>query len=971
MGKVSFISCFLFCLAAFAGMAQQNTDSLTWLLRKENNDSLKCVIIMDMVTDFQQRGVNDSTIYYGRKLAGLAEKTDNISYHIKACRALGYAYRRIGQIDSSFWNFHKGVSLCRPGVDNLTKASILNGIGIVYLETALYDSAYTYFLKTIAVLEILDKPLYIAKTKNNIGNIFWHRDDFKKALQYYQEALDVGRNFNDSLGIPIALINVANSYKQLGRADTALTIMNEALSIYRIRGDMKGEALASSNLAYIRMDRKEYAQALVAARHSLALNEKIGAEMQKAGSFQSIGMIQVELKNYDEAIRAFKQGLEIADKLSSKDISLDTHRGLLNAYKGMGNYKEALRHAEQMKAIKDSLFNEGKNKLIAEYEARYESEKKNKELAMLYKGTELQESELKREKLVQNMLIGGGVLLIVVSIILFRSYRLRQEEKRKLLDRQLRQEKSEAERLQELDEAKSRFFANIAHEFRTPLTLIQAPAEMIREETDESRSKEHAEVIMRNASRLLSLVNQLLDLSKLEAGMIQLQAVKDDFVTFAEGCTYAFESLAEENDIRLTFESNVRELKADFDPEKCVIILNNLISNALKFTSPFGEVHVAVSRVMSAQPVVQVTVRDSGIGMDESLLPNIFDRFFQADDSLTRKAQGTGIGLALVKELVELHHGGIEVSSSPGKGTTFILWLPQHQENAVEKTSSGKTPADESVMWPDQDAKEFPSGSHANHNQEELHEHTVLVVEDNKEVRRFIIDMLRGHYQVLAAENGVEGLAKAIEHVPDLIISDVMMPEMDGYTYCREIKNDDRTSHIPIILLTAKAGTESRVEGLEIGADDFLSKPFHGKELLARIKNLIHIRKQLQRKYCLSGNEALLAKKENKFITQLKEAIEAHIDEEEFSVDELATAVGMSRTQIHRKLKALTDQSTTQFVRQYKLEKALVMLRTRDYNVSEVAFSLGFNSLAYFSTSFTQHFGYTPSEASKKLNTLT
>ncbi len=667
------------------------------------------------------------------------------------------------------------------------------------------------------------------------------------------------------------------------------------------------------------------------------------------------------MKNYREAIAALKRGLEITDRLHLRYVASNIHEELIDVYKAQGNYREALRHAELLKEISDSIYNEDKSKLIAEYEARYESEKKTKELAVLYKNNELQESELRGKTLQQNALIGGSVLLAIGGFAFFRVYRSKQEQKRKWLDQQLEYEKKEAGRLQELDEAKSRFFANIAHELRTPLTLIQGPAEILWEESREPGAKDNAQLILRNASRLLSLTNRLLDLTKLEAGMVELQPRRLDFITFAKGCVYSFESLADENDITLAFKSDDDALEMDVDPEKCAIILNNLLSNAIKFTPPFGRVSVKLHRVAADSPFVRITVEDSGIGIDERSLPNIFDRFYQVGDSPGRPVNGTGIGLSLVKELVELHGGRIEVTSSPGTGTIFTLSLPQRHANA----HVAPAPAAVIEEIPAEQTESFTSTPTEPSHPIVVHDHTVLVVEDNEEVRRFIVGILAQFYQVLEAKNGREGVAVATDTIPDLIISDVMMPEMDGNEYCRTIKSDDRTSHIPVILLTAKAGIESRLEGLEFGADDFLAKPFHGKELLTRIRNLIQVRKQLQLKYSESGNGVANPPMENRFITKLKEVIEEHIDQE-FSVDDLARAIGMSRTQIHRKLKALTGQSTTQFIRRYKLDKALVILQAGDLNVSEVAFRLGFSSLAYFSTSFAQHHGYAPSEAGKR-----
>ena len=938
--------------------AQEKLDSLRSLFRIENDDSIKCSILNQMLPMMRMAGSIDSAIHYGHQMRTLAKSSDINYYEMRASVANGLTYATIGLTDSVIFNYKRAIAVSRPGVDDFLKASVLNSLGVTFFENDLYDSSYHYYLRTIALLEELNQPRYVARTKNNIGNIFWQRKDYRKALKYYKEALADTRKLNDSLGMPSTLTNIANSYNKFGERDSALLAMNEAIALYRNQENKKGEALALGDIVFIYNEKGEYDKALVAANRSIALNQETNSDRQMAHSYLSLGAIHTHMRNYDKAIEAYNKGLDVTNRLDLKSIGFSLHKHLVNVYKIKGNYERALTHSERMIMLSDSIFTSDKNELIAKYEARYESEKKSRELTLLQKNQELQESELRRKTLQQNALIGTGALIAVAGTALFFVYRSRQEQKQTLLDRQLAYERMEAGRLQELDEARSRFFVNIAHEFRTPLTLIQVPAEQIHEESKETDSKENAHLILANASRLLSMTNQLLDLTKLEAGMVKLQPVRRDLIAFAKGCVFSFESLADEKDITLSFEANEDVLEMDFDPEKCATILNNLVSNALKFTQPFGNVTVNVNHNSLRPSMTSISVSDSGIGIDAQSLPKIFDRFYQVKDS-NMSYGGTGIGLAFVKELVELHGGEIEVASKPGEGTTFSLTLPRLQPGTVEPVNAAISETASPAY--DQSSDE-PSMARTPKLE---HENTVLVVEDNNEVRNFIAGMLRQYYHVLEAEHGKQGLVIAGEHIPDLIISDVMMPEMDGYEFCREIKKDFRTSHIPVILLTAKGGTDDKVESLELGADEFLSKPFHRKELLARMNNLIRIRRQLQLKYNGSNDRIIHPVKESKFIVTLKRITEQNIENANFSVDDLSREAGMSRTQIHRKLKALTGQSTTQFVREYKLGKALTLLESGGQNVSEVAFTLGFSSLAYFSTAFTQHYGYAPSQVGK------
>lgn len=559
---------------------------------------------------------------------------------------------------------------------------------------------------------------------------------------------------------------------------------------------------------------------------------------------------------------------------------------------------------------------------------------------------------------------------------------------------------------EETDKMKSRFFANISHEFRTPLTLISGPLEKIVSNHSDEETAKQAGLIKRNTNRLLELINQLLDLSRLEAGKLQLKASPGNIVSFVKGITMSFESLAERKDISLKVKSEKGQIEVYFDRDMLAKILSNLLSNAFKFTPEGGEIIVSLTLVPSpnwrgmsdlstgalvkaggqGEDNVEITVTDSGIGISEEELPKLFDRFYQVDSSQTREYEGSGLGLALTKELVELHRGTIKAKSELGKGSEFIIELPLGREHLND---------DELILGIEQDvilspAKsgvknlldfDFKDSSRQNVGQassdknltpqndiEAKEDKTIiLVVEDNADVREYIKDSLGDGFYVEEASNGEQGVRKAEQLIPDLIISDVMMPKMDGNELSRRIKNDEKTSHIPIILLTAKSEQESRIEGLETGADDYLTKPFDTKELLIRIKNLITIRRKLQEKY--SGEKIILKKYseklssiDEKFLCKVLEVVENHLSEEEFSIENFGEGVGMSRVQLHRKLKALTGKSASLYLRSVRLVKAKEMIKEKRGNISEIAYSVGFSSPAYFSACFKEEFGYPPSE---------
>jgi len=514
---------------------------------------------------------------------------------------------------------------------------------------------------------------------------------------------------------------------------------------------------------------------------------------------------------------------------------------------------------------------------------------------------------------------------------------------------------AEAQRLKELDSFKTRLYTNITHEFRTPLTVISGMADQVLD-NPKKWFQEGLTMIKRNSRQLLSLVNQMLDLSKLEAGTLPLNLIQDDLVGYLNYLTESFHSYAESKDIRLHFLPDTQALVMDYDPEKVRTIFTNLIGNAIKFTPAGGDVYIKLQETQDRYCQIEVT--DTGIGISEEELPHIFDRFYQADDSVTRQAEGTGIGLALTKELVKLLDGTIEVQSQPGKGATFTVQLPIRREAPTEKT-----PMPSATLSPDVGVATVMSSSATISSDNELP--VALLIEDNRDVLHYLASCLEGQYRLEKAANGQEGIEQAIDLVPDIIISDVMMPKKDGFEVVHTLKNDERTSHIPIILLTAKADVASRIEGLGHGADAYLAKPFDQEELEVRLQKLIELRQKLQARYSSfspdSGVSTEAETKEDAFLRKVKEAVEEHLEKEDFGIAQLCRIVGVSRTQLHRKLKALTGKSTSLVIRSIRLQKAKQLLQSSDLNVSEIGYAVGFSNRSYFTQAFTEEFGESPS----------
>ena len=437
----------------------------------------------------------------------------------------------------------------------------------------------------------------------------------------------------------------------------------------------------------------------------------------------------------------------------------------------------------------------------------------------------------------------------------------RYEMSRQKLKYNLKVGNLETEKLKEVGQIKSRFFANISHEFRTPLTLIFGPAMDIKENSNEESTKNNAGIIQKNAAKLYGLVNQLLDLSKLEVGKMELETSEQNIIPLLKGIVLSFTSLAERKKIILKFDTEEENINVYIDKDKIEKIITNILSNAFKFTPEGGEIHF---KVLKLERKIEISVKDTGIGIPEERIKKIFDRFYQVDASSTREGEGTGIGLALTKELVELHKGFIRVESKEGKGTTFKIKLPLGKEHlkreeivTKEKQEETETTIENSdkIKWIEMPKEKSVINGliDTDMSGEEEAKPLLLVVEDNFDVRSYIISHLEEEYKIHEAIDGADGFTKSVDLFPDLIISDVMMPKMDGFQLCEKLKSDERTSHIPIILLTAKATSENKIEGYETGADDYIMKPFNAKELQVRIKNLINQREQLRNHFKREG----------------------------------------------------------------------------------------------------------------------
>ncbi|TZF86104.1 response regulator (plasmid) [Pedobacter sp. BS3] len=554
-----------------------------------------------------------------------------------------------------------------------------------------------------------------------------------------------------------------------------------------------------------------------------------------------------------------------------------------------------------------------------------------------------------------------SLIVLLVLATIYVAYKVISE--RIKTRHQLKLERLEREKVDYVNQMKMEFFTNVSHEFRTPLTLILAPLEEIMSKpvTDKALRKQH-ELIMLNAKRLFYLVDELLEFRKTELGTKKLKVSRGDMVSFIHEVYLSFATLSDKNNINYTFRSTEAKLSFWFDKDSLEKICFNLLSNAFKYTQPGGSIAIKLAK---KQGFAVITVSDTGIGIDPKYQSQIFERFYQVNDHTMNI--GSGVGLALTKRLVELHHGTIDVESTPGEGTLFRVAIPlaedsytydEHQdEQSYELTIRNGVetdiPADDLPDW-----QELVTT--------EPHTEKLLIVDDNKEIIDYLQKYFSKNYIVLTAANGKEALMLVESETVDMIICDIMMPELDGIHFCKKIKQNIQTCHIPVILLTAKSETRQQIEGLEVGADDYVTKPFSINLLDAKVHNIIRSRKRLKEYY--SNTKEVVPENitfntlDEEFIREAITIIENHITESDFSVDKFSREIGMSRSNLYLKLKAITGESATDFIKRIRFKKAVELLESRRYTISQVAYMSGFNSPSYFSTCFKQYYDCMPTE---------
>ncbi len=777
-------------------------------------------------------------------------------------------------------------------------------IGEAYQRQNKMKEAISSYLKGLKLAEKYDEKSLAGTIYNGIGVCYFYLSNPKKAEAYMKLAAQAKKEANDYQYYAIIATNLAGLQIMNQSFDASIKTLKEAektliknkqdeylATVYNSLGAAYQSVQPDSCLFY-------YEKSL-----DLAIRKKNYLNMMNA--YQNIGDYYLDRKQYSRAIDYMKKALQTNEHRPEDHYKPAMFERISALYDSIGDYKNAYHYKKLETEVRQRLFSAEKEKEIEELEIKYQSEKKEKEIQQ-------HKQEIEKQKNQQNRLLFGAVSVFLIAG--FSTYLLFQ---RRRITQQFEQEKL-------------RLFENIFHEIRTPLTLIEGPIQLMKQQGDAVYREELA-LMERNSKKLISLVNELLDASKLGKGSFQLHYTTGNPGDFIGNIVNSFVAEAALKEIRVVHTVHDFGSSYSFPSNALEKILSNLVGNAVKYCPPKAEIQVE-SRIEENKLIVRVS--DNGPGIPKRELKKVFRRFFRGKHDAD--VSGTGIGLSLVKELVDLTKGTISLQSSTS-GTTFTVVIPvETVQHATE------------MILPNEGVP------------------ILLLAEDDPDTAAFSMSVLKEHFHIIHAKNGREALDLIRENLPDMVLSDIMMPEKDGIDLLREIRSNELTNHLPVVLFSAKASPESRLEGLQHGADAYVSKPFSPEELKLTIRNLFTTIQRNKEAY----RESIQSEKtfeeriqsEHAYVNKVIGYIVHNIDDPEYSVNELAADMTVSRSQLHRKLAALTGFSTTNFIAMIRLEKAKDLLRNNEGNITEIAYKCGFSSQSYFTKSFTEYVGRSPSQ---------
>lgn len=899
---------------------------------------------------YEKQGQYDKALTYYKKNIKYRKEIESKSVVISSLREIAELYAKLHNYKQAYSYLLEAIDYAKLNNEKQALADVYVTIGKLFLDVKLNtDIALDYFLEAKKIFSESYQKYDLLSLNYYIGDTYFEKGNDSLALNYYRNVLD-NVDKNEYHYISYANYKIGMVYKKNKQFGQALRYFLPSINKRCRKCPETSIHNTLIETADIYTKISDYQNAIILLKWAKNMAEKAHLNYELVVSDEALAKYYEATNMKDSAIFYYSIGLERAKRTGLPENTINIATSLSKLYYLKSDFKKSADLMMLANRTNDNLKEINKSDEVARLEMKLEVEK-NKEKRKLE--TLASQNKIQRQKVIIGSTIAVIILFVIIALILLKAYRNKKKDNL-LLARQKKEIEEMAHQLHETDKNKLQFFTNISHEIRTPLTLIKLPLEKLISDTENDHKNINSQLktVHNNTLKLQQIVNQILDLQKLDENQLKLNLSSFEFISFLKEIAKSFEPYCLQTKCKLSFSSNISAANVYLDNAKLYSIVNNLLSNAFKYNIENGEVRFVVE-ILSSQ--IKLIISDTGRGIASEYLNKLGTRYYQVDShNLT---EGSGIGLAYVKELLELMNGKLEISSQINVGTTFSLSLPCNEIEMLDNIpDSFEIKPFENVfhkvndLLTDTDSQKF---------------NRILIIEDNHELKTFIHDIFKSTYQVICAKDGNDGKDMAMKYDPDVIISDIMMPGILGNELCMLLKNDIRTSHIPVILLTAKDARESQVNGYECGADDYIIKPFDTELLVHKVKNILTTRRNIRKQFGFADIENKInpnfSELDRKLLNACMKLVQQNLDNTDFTVESLSDEIGLSRKTLLRKFKVLTGKSPAEFIKHTRMSQAATLLRDKKLRVNEVAYMVGYEDTDRFSSAFKQFHGVAPS----------
>lgn len=886
---------------------------------------------------------------------------------------LGWSFRNSFP-DSTIFYVSKALTLAIQGEYGEREIQSYNYLGIAHRNLGNYSRAFEYYMSAYRQSAEFGQLEQQGYSLINLGNLSIYQSDFQGALTYFLDALETAEQLGDSTMMAYCYLNLGRTYRSLAQYDVAKKQFLKTLKIRESLGDVPGIITSEADLGEVYRLKKEYEMAIKSFENSLRRAEQIGNIGAVVYSLNNLALIYIDLDNPNKAEKYALESLRLARE---SGLQNDVRKALLSlsVVKELeSDFEPALSYHQDYHELTQEIFSEENTRKIERLRAQYEGEKQESENNFLKEQAELNQKVISRQEVIIWLTGVGILLLLAVAIVSYKAYQLKNNLSKKILKQKTKIEadksliEEQAQKLEELDRAKSRFFANISHDLRSPLSLIMGNLENIKLTSENyltPKSRSDLDVIERNGMRLLNMTDEISDLTKLEEGKLKLNVEPVSLFFYLESLLNMFDTTLSLKSVELKLSAEPGQTYVtNIDPRQFEKVIFNIVGNAIKHTKEGDRIELGL--IKKEQQVV-IAISDSGEGINTQSLPYIFDRFYQSPDKKYQAREGLGIGLALVKELVELHDGSITVESELGRGTTFMISLPESREAPKDMQHlPDEETRKKGELLSRLEQEEYNARNKVNAVDSEVKDASILIVEDHAEIRSYIRDLINDDFTVLEAAHGQEALQVLPKEKVDLIITDLMMPWMDGFELLETLAANELYRSIPVLVVSARTSEEDRERVLFHGINDFLQKPFNKTELKLRVRNLL----SQKSKWDNGIGAAMIQQKadrvdsiEHGLLRKVDQLIIEKVGDSNLNVAQLADTMAASERQVYRLIKKLTEKTPLEYIKEVRLQFADQLIRQgKVKSASHAAREIGMKNVTQFNKMYEKRFGKSPAE---------